>query len=325
MTLKQFLQVAGGVVISLIIYAMPLPKFIQWPFIIIFVLLGAAFAFVPIQDRPFEQWLKAFFRSIYSPTLFSWQAPEAPRKYFSEEMPANAPPVPKAGLTLKPSAKPESKLDILEETLLTKISSLFGQASKTPIPPVIGEAVEALVKPKEAMPPTPAIVPIITKEIPMAEPKPAVVIPDIGKVSVPHKGFEMPPRARVSDKPLILSQVPQTLSPSGVTTPSEQAQFSAQASPPTLPENPNIVVGQVLDVNNKIVESAILELRDVLNRPVRALKTNKLGHFGIVTPLDKGKYKLLIEKEGLKFTPISVDAIDKIIPPIVVKAKNAQV
>jgi hypothetical protein len=104
--------------------------------------------------------------------------------------------------------------------------------------------------------------------------------------------------------------------------PARQAQFSAEAAPPTPATQPNIVVGQVLDESGKIVEGAIMEIRDVAGRPVRALRSNKLGHFMIVTPLSNGRYEIITDKEGLIFEPISFEATGELLSPIAIRAKS---
>ena len=78
----------------------------------------------------------------------------------------------------------------------------------------------------------------------------------------------------------------------------------------------------VVDAGGKIVESAILEIRDVAGRPVRAVKTNKVGHFLIVTPLQNGKYEIISEKEGLNFETVTFEATGSIVPPIAIRARN---
>src|SRR4030043_2437359 len=85
MTLKQFPQLAGGALISLLLYASPLHPFIKWPLIIASFLFGVALSFLPIQDRPLSTWLVAFFRSIYSPTYFVWNKAKKPPEYFAPE------------------------------------------------------------------------------------------------------------------------------------------------------------------------------------------------------------------------------------------------
>src|SRR3990167_3191663 len=77
MTLKQFLELAAGVVSAWILFNSPTNILIKWtlgPFLAFF---GFALAFLPIEDRPLDHWIINFFRSIYSPTpYFSSQKPK---------------------------------------------------------------------------------------------------------------------------------------------------------------------------------------------------------------------------------------------------------
>jgi hypothetical protein len=100
-----------------------------------------------------------------------------------------------------------------------------------------------------------------------------------------------------------------------------QAQFSPEAAPPSPATIPNIIVGQVMSADGHIIEGAILEITDFQGRPVRALKSNKAGHFMIVTPLSNGQYKMTIEREGSTFDPVTFDARGAIIPPIAIRSK----
>ena len=104
-------------------------------------------------------------------------------------------------------------------------------------------------------------------------------------------------------------------------TSTSTAQFSVDAAPPNPPIMPNTIVGQVMDENKKIIEGAILEIKDISGRPVRALRTNKAGHFIIVTALANGQYELITEKEGFEFEPVSFMAEGKMIPPIAIRAR----
>jgi hypothetical protein len=107
-----------------------------------------------------------------------------------------------------------------------------------------------------------------------------------------------------------------------VTKGAQSAQFSAEAGPPLPPTKPNVVVGQVLEENGKIVENAILEIKDSEGRAARALRSNKLGHFMIVTPLADGTYEIITEKEGLSFNTVTIEASGQIIPAIAIWAKK---
>jgi|CXWL01.1.fsa_nt_gi hypothetical protein len=76
MTLKQFIWLAGGIILGLVVYSLPLPFFFKYPLAAIGVLLGAGIAFVPVEGRPMDKWLIAFIRSIYSPTQYVWSKPD---------------------------------------------------------------------------------------------------------------------------------------------------------------------------------------------------------------------------------------------------------
>jgi hypothetical protein len=77
----------------------------------------------------------------------------------------------------------------------------------------------------------------------------------------------------------------------------------------------------VFDNQGKIVEGAILEIRNSQGIPVRALKTNRLGQFTIATPLENDTYEVETEKEGYQFDIIKIEAKGEIIPPIEIRAK----
>jgi len=85
-----------------------------------------------------------------------------------------------------------------------------------------------------------------------------------------------------------------------------------------------VIVGQVVDEHRKIIEGAIIEIRDSAGRPVRALRSNKVGHFITVTPLDPGRYDIITEKEGGQFSPVSFEANGNLIPPILVSGKKLE-
>ncbi len=74
MTLKQFGYLAAGGITGYIIYISFGTKvpILAWPIAIICALLGVAFAFLPISERPLDHWVLAFFRAIFSPTTRSY-------------------------------------------------------------------------------------------------------------------------------------------------------------------------------------------------------------------------------------------------------------
>ncbi len=317
MTLKQFFQIAGGALFSLLFYASNLHPVIKWPLVIFFALFGAALAFLPFEERPFEQWIISFFKAVYTPTAYFWKKATKVPVFFKEET-----PMPQEHV-VAPHGEKElekylqslpgrgtsvfSKLEEAENAFLSKLTGLFGgggtRTIETPATPSVAQ--QASDKKQQEMK-VPQNVPTV---IPQGY-KPRVVVEE-KKSSFQ---IQQPTEAKTAT-------VAQTFTAQDVIS-GKAAQFSIGAAPPLPPEKPNTLTGQVLDAGGKIVESAILEIRDVAGRPVRAVKTNKVGHFLIVTPLQNGKYEIISEKEGLDFEPLTFEATGSIVPPIAIRAKN---
>ena len=303
MTLKQFFQVAGGALISLLIYASTLPGYIKWPAIIFFSLSGVALAFLPFEERPLQQWIFSFFKSVYSPTIYLWKKSEKPPVFFKEEAPVPeekvVAPHGEAAMEKYLESLPgrgtevSSKLEEAEKSFFTRLSYLFKPTPKT----VEKLSPEPSAKKEVQAPPS-----FKPKMIVEEKPIRPVVPPQPQKVTTPV--------------------VPTLATRDQIT--GRAAQFSPDAAPPIPPDKPNTVTGQAMDAAGKIVEGAILEIKDVSGRPVRAVKTNKVGHFAIVTSLQNGRYEIITEKEGLDFDSVTFEATGVIIRPIAIKAKNKQ-
>lgn len=281
MTLKQFFQLAGGFLVALIFYSTPLIGIIKWPFVIISAILGVALAFLPLEERPLERWIFAFFKAIYTPTEFSWQKTQASPKFFQDEVgpiqeiPALNPPL--------------SKLEGAERGFLATLGNIFTTNSTTSVTD----------RPQVSIP-----IPVPIK----------IVAPNTQRLVVEEK-----PKEVLTSTPQISTQTvsPTTVGNEFIST--RTAIFSMDAAPPNPPSTPNVVVGQVVDNNRKIVEGAIMEIRDAMGRPVRALRSNKLGHFVTVTPLENGRYEIATEKDGYEFTPVSFEVAGNVVPPILVQ------
>lgn len=316
MTLKQFLQLAAGVVIAMLLYASSLNPYIKWPLMIFSFGMGAALAFLPIEDRPFGTWILIFFKSIYSPTIFVYKKRVGAPSYFAPE--GTVPPTELAPTvkTPQPAAKVEEivaeetqklsgtvfvseeeahvldKLEKKEKSLLSKFTTLF---TTTPTKMVHTSPSETTVK--------------------LPEPITISIDENTGEQKV-----EIPEKENEDD----LKDFVRPVAPFGTSlitkAQSQAATFSDLAAPPMPPTLPNVIVGQVLDTEGKILEGAILEIRDDQGRAVRALRSNKLGHFLIVTPLLPGKYQLVTEKEDFTFNVIHFEAKGDIIEPIEIKA-----
>ena len=83
MTLKQFAEVAVGVVLGFVLFKTNLIGIIKWPLIFLSVGGGALIAFVPVEERPMDHWIKTFFKNIYKPTKFFWKKAAKIPDFFS--------------------------------------------------------------------------------------------------------------------------------------------------------------------------------------------------------------------------------------------------
>lgn len=73
MTARQFAYIGGAGLFSWLLYLTPLPGAIVWPIIICLLLLALAFAFFPINDRPFDEWITNYIIAIMRPTRRVWK------------------------------------------------------------------------------------------------------------------------------------------------------------------------------------------------------------------------------------------------------------
>lgn len=305
MTLKQFFQLAGGLLVGILFYSSPLLAIIKWPLAILSGLLGVGLAFLPLEERPLERWIFAFFRAIYSPTLFAWKLGSSPSNLFQPE-PAGTPAEPQQDAALKDylsknnqAPTPLGNLDKAESGFLSKLSGLINNLA-VPTP-----------KPEEQAPP-PQPAPTAPAELKIPE-TPAVQVAQTQHHIVVE---ETAPQVTQTSAP-----VQQVVAGNEMIS-THQAIFSVDAAPPSPSIYPNVVVGQIVDQDRRIVEGAIMEIRDSAGRPIRALRSNKAGHFITVTQLDNGHYEIITEKDGYEFTPISFDATGTLISPILVQGKR---
>lgn len=310
MTLKQFFQLAGGCVISLIIYATPLPGFIKWPLVLLFALIGVALAFLPIQERPLSVWFLAFIKAIYSPTEYVYAQNGAEEVFAKAPLTSHTTPTP----SLKPQSGVIEAFEQAEKNFLNKVSTLF---SAVPTPPSITSTPIVTQAPSIPQPLSQSQV-IVKVEEEMEIPEQQAVAVE-KSVNPPAGGPQLQAQPTFSQQTVspVFTSLKSLTSP----TSTQQAEFSPEASPPSPPEQPNTIVGQVITREGKILDGAILEIRNASKIPVRALKSNKVGHFITVTPLANGEYEIYIEKDGFKFDPVKFVAEGRLIPPILIKAK----
>ncbi|MDO8488091.1 MAG: PrgI family protein [bacterium] len=292
MTLKQFFQLAGGIGLGLVFYRTPLPGLVKWPLSFIAVLGGILLAFVPLQGRPFSQWLTAFFKAVYSPTQYYW-SPVA-----EIEAPVAAEPSASSVVSSSP-------IDKLESQLFSKFSDLFNTITHFP-------------STSRSTPP-PATLPAEPEPFqPLAAPAP---LPTTPVAPIPTPPANSLPAKDVSPFSVISALTP-TVAHSPLTGTAPTASQTAAAALLT-PTRPNILAGVVVDGQGQPAEGAIMEIAEKdSGLPVRALRSNKLGQFQIATPLADNEYVITTDKEGLVFEPLLISVRGQILPPFEVKAKS---
>lgn len=329
MTLRQFSQLAGGIVIALLIYSLPISSIFKWPLVFFFAFLGFAIAFLPLEDRPLDKWISAFFKSVYSPTQFVWKQQrkipdflkELPPKPVPKEAAVKLFPAAKAGLeeylqTFTPAAV-KTQVEKQETLALERIDALFKSVR-------LPSTLKARPKKKKAEP---------EESMPQMKIKPRkLVVPPVEQITLRPPLVSLspktPPPIPVVQPAVIPTPAPVTPKPTPTPPPpppkkkvTVAAKLSTDLPIPTTPEKSNIITGMVLNPQGKIVENAILEIRNKDGLPVRALRTNQLGQFQIVTPLPNGTYEIEIDKEGFDFDIIKINLTGQIIKPIEIRSK----
>lgn len=73
LTIKQFLSLAGGIIIAVFLYFLPLPIVLGWPLILISLVIGFALTFVTVNGQPFSRWFGNFLVAIFSSQKYVWR------------------------------------------------------------------------------------------------------------------------------------------------------------------------------------------------------------------------------------------------------------
>jgi len=357
MTLKQFLELAGGAGVGLLIHSTPFPGFVRWPLIIVAVLFGAALAFLPIQDRPLEQWVFAFFRSIYRPTEFSWEEGSSEVLFLQEPKGGAGAGEEEDEVTSQTGGSVFAGLELAEKNFLKQVSGFLtvpsigrNKAQQAPMPATVAQED---VQPVYGQPTTdnrqqtPVSAPEGRVSIQSIEGQqashqspvishqssaishqsstrsPVSAVPQIAPVQIRQGGDTAAGRVLYpsADTVPLVGQSPTPMT-GGPIQPGIHPDTNTQVDLPSRPITPNTIVGQAVDTEGKIIKGAILEVKDKLGRPVRALRTNPAGHFLIVTPLLDGEYTIVTEAEGYVFENVSFTASGQIIDPMIIRANK---
>jgi len=160
MTIKQFAYLATGAILGWITFILPIFILIKLPFAAIFIGLGVATAFVPIEGRPFDIMVTNYFRALFSSTQYVYQKVGG-HMWFPElkkqpvQTPGSQQASPDGTRRLKDflkslPQKPKNKLDEKESFFLNSLSSLFtgGQINQDQQPATYQQPEEAQLQKK---------------------------------------------------------------------------------------------------------------------------------------------------------------------------------
>lgn len=335
MTLKQFVYLAIGLAIAYLLFAFaatPLP-FLAWPLIVISALTGIAFAFVPIQERPLDHWLKAYFSAIFNPTereyksaAWDLKSPEFNKRLDTYLQLANITPINNAPVS--PPAPTQTATS----------NSVPQQAAQPQTPPpqpklVVETQTEELPS-KDDLKKTVELAKeaqsiqgkIFKAEQKLAQIKSVAAQPGTNPTEF-TKQFQQvlseiqnlnKEASAISHDLAILSNEKVQPRP----TPAIPASQIKSIPALVLTQIANIINGIVTDTQGNYVEGAIIVAHDKQGLPVRALKSNKLGQFIAATPLPNGTYNMSIEKDNLIFDNIELELNGSVLKPIMIQAKK---
>lgn len=329
MTLKQFFTAGAGVLFAVLTNATNLPVIFKYPLVAIFFLGGAALAFLPYEGRPLDRWFFAFIKSIYRPTMFFWKKTQnvpAPFTYTQPRFLDTSPTVDFKGLrssrvheflqTIPKSEVWEDKDFFSSDDKLAEIMALFSQTTtgnlQPPTVPSITKTAPRRTKNEES------VSVFIQPPIPPSPPRSVEIKSQTEIVSPNHRS---PDTASTSFAPPAPVKVESLIKPSRAGLNPVTTNLGLPFPKP--PNKPNMVVGMVFSKDNKMLDGTIIEIvRQSDGIPVRALKTNALGQFAVITPLESGQYEIRIEKEGYSFDNASLILNNEVVPPILIQAKT---
>ena len=345
MTLKQFAELAIGAILGMIIYMTNLPAPLKWALIFIAGSLGAAAAFLPIEERPLDHWITTFFKALYQPTKFFWKrSSKAPDPFLFE--PGSGVMEAKDELDLTPArrerireylasvrsfSEDQDQYDQDAQKRISDIMQTFGEVNPGQV-----EVTKQLEKPglKVRVRSLDQIRSegevVVYEQTTQPEAETLLSTAQVAqKIEVPTAEVTRAETNSVAAQEEVVDTHQQQAAYATSTdvdsqenSAEEEAVFNAALPFPSKPTQPNKLVGMILTPNNELIPEAIVEIKDEQNRVVRAVKSNALGQFFISTPLKNGSYSVVIKHPQYQFNPQEIVLENELVDPIEVRSLN---
>ena len=294
MTLKQFLKAAVGIILALLINATKLIIIVKWPLMLVLGGGGLLLAFVPFEDRPLENWIMSFIKSIYRPTIYTYK-----KNGNKNWLDLDATKVITSTKTVIKKTEEKEDEGIIGSKKHRSFSDFFQTTSLK----------DRLHGNKEKEVETTMELEKVATDLNKGEIKKTEV------VASPTKEDKEVKTANWRDEQANLGLKSEKLEATG------KVLFGAIPMP-DIPEVANVIVGMATSNEGKIVDGVIVEIQDEHGNPSRVLKTNSLGQFKISTPLANGRYLIIAEKTGYIFDRVNLDLNGQIVEPIKIIAHN---
>lgn len=351
MTLKQFAELAVGAILGLIIYSTNLPAPIKWPLIFFAAALGAAAAFLPIEERPLDHWLTVFVQTLYKPTKFFWKKSSKIPDIFlfkagqealdtKDEVdltPARRERIKEYLASVDSFARKEDKYDLEDESRLSEIMQTFNEVQTNTVKVTKKKAQKPQLKLKarslkakqaalnaEAQSKDQNYDNDRTHILRSDQVANEVSVPSIHSTKTQIKDEtkeEVQTVTSATQKATYIDNAEiQAAAGDESKTVEKEATFNAFLPFPTKPTTPNKLVGMILTPNNELIPDSVVEIKDEQNRVVRAVKSNALGQFFINTPLKNGSYTIFVKHPKYHFNLQEVVLADRVIEPIEIRS-----
>lgn len=327
MTLKQFMYLATGTIIAYVLFVFAREKYplISWPLIVISSGLGAAFAFLPIQARPLDLWVVAFFKAVYTPTKRIWNKNKSTYKEdplfksrYLTYIASLTPPVTIKEAIPAQSIKPLASLvqettplaDLPTHQQLKETVDLAKQAQNLQTKIIQTERqlnqIQAQTQNAQSIPIsyTEQINKMLS-DLQNLISQASDIRQKLDKIENPEKETSTPQKIVEAIRPEVKIIIPQKR---------KQAQLA-------LTTFPNVINGIIKDSSGNYLEGVVVVIYDKEGLPVRALKTNKLGQFTGSTPLPNETYKVELEKDGFNFDVLQIELSNQVLAPLMITAK----
>lgn len=322
MTIKQFAALGISIVLAVIIYSSPMPFFFKYPISFFLLLLGVGTAFVPFQGRTLDVWIVAFIKSIYSPTQYIWK--------HGQETPVSTPdstnnpqtPVINISAPATETSIENTQQDTASSTSITNTQILPADNNSQTV------ITQTSTKPTDQIP----TVNIQPTTVEQTNPTPEPITPtesttlknqsDTSDTNISNKSPIAPDQeSEVQSQPTNEhSDTTESISSSEINNSSSATPQPDTSLPiPFTPSTPNTLVGLTLTPQGQILDGVLVEIKNQ-SITVRATRSNKLGQFLFVRPLENGLYQIIAEKDGFTFENYSIQLNGEIINPLRIQA-----